>query len=96
MFLLIRCFCVLQDISRNSVLRASNGCEINALTVFTYALKYFKTQAMSELQTHSETTKLTCNEIQWVITVPAIWSHTAKQFIRESAFKVSSLSARNL
>lgn len=29
------------------------------------------------------------NDVRWVITVPAIWKMPAKQFMRESAYKVS-------
>jgi len=28
------------------------------------------------------------NDVQWVLTVPAIWKQEAKQFMREAALKV--------
>ena len=30
-------------------------------------------------------------DVQWVLTVPAIWKPAAKQFMREAAYKVSHL-----
>ncbi|XP_039282119.1 heat shock 70 kDa protein 12A isoform X2 [Nilaparvata lugens] len=69
------------DVSRESMIRASNGCEVNALTVFSQALYYLKSQALGELQHQADS-----SHVQWVITVPAIWSHTAKQFVREAAY----------
>ena len=30
--------------------------------------------------------------VRWVLTVPAIWDENAKQFMREAAYKVSTVS----
>ncbi|RZF44958.1 hypothetical protein LSTR_LSTR001919 [Laodelphax striatellus] len=69
------------DVSRDSMIKASNGCEVNALTVFSHALYYLKSEALNELHHYADS-----SNVQWVITVPAIWSHTAKQFVREAAY----------
>ena len=34
------------------------------------------------------------DDIQWVLTVPAIWTPRAKQFMREAAYEVSTSSTR--
>lgn len=34
-------------------------------------------------------------EIKWVITVPAIWRNSAKQFMREAASRVGEAISRN-
>ena len=39
---------------------------------------------------------ITMNDIHWVLTVPAIWSDAAKQFMREAAIKVSVILASGL
>ncbi len=35
-------------------------------------------------------------QIQWVITIPAIWSISAKKFMRKAAYKVTDANPENL
>lgn len=58
-----------------------------ALTIFTYALQYFKEHALRELSDQSGT-RFVNEDVRWVITVPAIWKQSAKQFMREAAYQV--------
>ena len=69
------------------VLTAANGKQISAVTVFANALCYFKEQFMQEIFDQS-TTGIIDYVIRWVITVPAIWTQSAKQFMRLSAMEV--------
>jgi hypothetical protein len=57
------------------------------LTIFTYALQYFKEHALRELSDQSGT-RFVNEDVRWVITVPAIWKQSAKQFMREAAYQV--------
>ncbi|XP_052814112.1 heat shock 70 kDa protein 12A-like [Mya arenaria] len=59
------------------------GKQINAQKVFSLAIKYFRDLAL-------DTVKMTtqgCKEeyIQWMISIPAIWSDSARQFMRQAA-----------
>ena len=65
-----------------------NGKEVSALKVFSLSLKFFREHAIQELNDQSSV-KLTNEEIRWVLTVPAIWRESAKQFMRQAAYQVS-------
>lgn len=70
-------------------LEASNGQRVLAYLVFGHALRYFKDsclRAINESLVGREA--ITIGEIQWVITVPAIWRQSAKQFMRYAATEV--------
>lgn len=68
---------------------------MTALKVFTESLKYLKEDA---LRTISTTTKreLLPSDFTWVLTVPAIWDSSAKQFMREAAIQVPQFLFREL
>lgn len=68
-------------------LKAANGKYIKAVTVFAHALKFFKDHVIEEL-TDQSATRILEDDIQWVITVPAIWNAPAKQFMRAAAYEV--------
>ncbi|KAI0983717.1 hypothetical protein GJ496_003540 [Pomphorhynchus laevis] len=74
-----------QELTIRTMLTASNGKKVNALKVFTYALAYFKDYAMKELNEQTGS-KLTDEDLKWVITVPAIWRQPAKAFMRQAAY----------
>ncbi|CAG2239362.1 unnamed protein product [Mytilus edulis] len=59
------------------------GKPLPAMDVFTHSIEALKNHLMSALETQG--TGVLPNEIQWVLTVPAIWSDNAKEFMRESA-----------
>jgi len=63
---------------------------MNALYVFTAAIKYLKEFLFNiELPNRGDHNEVFDNEITWVITVPAIWANAAKQFMRDAATKVN-------
>ena len=59
-----------------------------ALDIFAMVLKYLKEKALNLISTCTTIECVTLDDIQWVITVPAIWKQPAKQFMREAAYKV--------
>ena len=67
-------------------MKAANGKELPAMTVFSMTLNYFRNHALREL-TDATGSKTTPQDIRWVITVPAIWRQKAKQFMREAAYE---------
>lgn len=58
-----------------------------AMDVFSAAIKYMKEHLLHKLSETGDT-ETKKEEIRWVLTVPAIWSDTAKSFMREAAIKV--------
>ena len=55
-----------------------------ALEVFGESIRYLKDHALRQLDGPDK-------DIQWVLTVPAIWDDSAKQFMRLAAEKVLTL-----
>ena len=69
--------------------------------MFAKCLEYLKkisTDAVNERYLKSQKdnpdaeVKYEPSQIQWVITIPAIWSVTAKEFMRKAAYKVTNIS----
>jgi len=68
------------------VLEDITGKTLSAVDVFTLSIKALVDHLLS-MQKKLE--KIVHNdEVQWILTVPAIWTDTAKQFMRTSAEKV--------
>jgi hypothetical protein len=66
------------------VLKDKTGKTCSAVEVFTLSIKAFVDRLMKGLK--RERTKH--DEVLWVLTVPSVWTDSAKQLIRESAEKV--------
>lgn len=67
------------------ILENMTGKPVAALDVFALSLEALKNYLFQLIQTQGADIK--SNEIQWVLTVPAIWTDKAKQFMRKSAEK---------
>lgn len=59
---------------------------MKAKDVFAAGIEYLKNHALELLKTRGH--EVDDWDIQWVLTVPAIWSDAAKQFMREAAQRV--------
>ncbi|XP_033742907.1 heat shock 70 kDa protein 12A-like [Pecten maximus] len=70
-------------LSRETKIKDDQDQEVLALTVFSESIKYFKKKLHDSLK--NAAIKPTDDTITWVLTVPAIWDNTAKQFMREAA-----------
>ncbi|XP_045600464.1 uncharacterized protein [Procambarus clarkii] len=81
-----------QSLSRDTLLEAANGKKVEALQIFSHALRYFRDHALRELTDQAGVAVLE-EDVRWVITVPAIWSHPAKQFMRTAAYQAGMGSA---
>ena len=57
------------------------------MTLFSLLLDYLKKTFLQQLEDFVRGVGEDC--VRWVITVPAIWDDSAKQFMREAAEKVS-------
>ena len=78
--------------------KARNGKKWLALDVFAKCLEYLKktaTHVINERHLRSEKDNPDTEvmykpeQIQWVITIPAIWRISAKEFMRKAAYKVT-------
>ncbi|CAG2190347.1 unnamed protein product [Mytilus edulis] len=72
-----------KEIARDFMLEGENDCVMPAMRVFTENIKFLRIQL--EEQIRSKTDGIKPQEIVWVLTVPAVWSDQAKQFLREAA-----------
>jgi molecular chaperone DnaK (HSP70) len=85
--LIIRVFPILfQKLSRQATLEDINGKKIEALAIFSMSIKYLKGHLHESLS--KQVTGVEETDILYVLTVPAIWDDSAKQFMREAAIKV--------
>ncbi|NWI53285.1 HS12B protein, partial [Calyptomena viridis] len=80
------------NVTTGMELEASNGKMLPALTVFSESLRYLKQHALNTIEEASFQTIYSPEEITWVITVPAIWSSAAKQFMRLAAKEAGMIS----
>ena len=71
--------------TRDVKLKAANGKELPAVTVITITLEHLKSLILKEID---EQVSHPNRRIQWIVTVPAIWSEAAKQMMREAATQV--------
>ncbi|CAG2206557.1 unnamed protein product [Mytilus edulis] len=72
-----------KKISLEMLLEDITGKSISAIDVFALSIMALKNHLMASLETQG--TGVESNDIRWVLTVPAIWTDNAKQFMRESA-----------
>ena len=76
--------------NRNTTLEARNRKRLKALDIFAYSLEYLKDKALERIFETSGV-EYKAEEVLWVITVPAIWKQSAKQFMREAAYQVLTM-----
>ncbi|ELU17209.1 hypothetical protein CAPTEDRAFT_210496 [Capitella teleta] len=75
-----------RELDRESVSFASDGKQFPLMEIFTMTFRYLKDRVLKSVERDlGEPVDL--EKIRWVITVPAIWSDAAKQFMREAAAK---------
>ncbi|XP_033742410.1 heat shock 70 kDa protein 12A-like isoform X1 [Pecten maximus] len=70
-------------LSKKIMLKDIRDKELPALKVFSEAIKFLKGHLMKALEKRS--TEVKDVDIEWVLTVPAIWNDPAKQFMRLAA-----------
>lgn len=74
-----------EDLTLEMVIEDVRGNSLPAIDVFSASIKALRDHLHETLR--SKSIDIRHNEIKWVLTVPAIWSDQAKQFMRESAKK---------
>ncbi|XP_078695282.1 heat shock 70 kDa protein 12A-like [Branchiostoma floridae x Branchiostoma belcheri] len=83
-----------QTITSDIELTARNGKRLRAIDVFAEALRFLKDQALDIMRKRTDVI-FTTDDVQWVLTVPAIWQPSARQFMRDAAYKAQLLSREN-
>lgn len=56
--------------------------------MFALSIEFLKDEAIKILALDTGDDQFKADDIQWVLTVPAIWTPAAKQFMREAANQV--------
>ena len=69
-----------------TLIKDENGKQMKALDIFAIAINYLREQVLKKLESTLKGTKE--EDIQYVITVPAIWEDQSKMFMRKAAEKV--------
>ena len=84
------CF-ILQTISRDLMIEDEMGKMFPAIKVFSMSIAAL-VKDMVSAGGKTKFSGLRKSDVHWVLTVPAIWSDAAKQFMREAAEMVSVIS----
>eukprot|EP00961_Rhodomonas_salina_P225900 3054064-Rhodomonas_salina.1 len=78
---------------------ALNKKSVPLLTVIAETLCFVRKEAMEEINKSQLRSAIRVEEVQWVVTVPAIWKDKAKGLMREAAMKagmITTLDSGNL
>lgn len=71
-------------LTREFEIQDQEGRTCQAIIVFSESIRFLKKAALDELNDRNPVQE---EDIQWVLTVPAIWNEPAKQFMRDAAVK---------
>ena len=63
---------------------------MTAIDVFSAVIRYFKDQLLGECYKQLPEMNIMEDDVRWVVTIPAIWNDSAKQFMREAAETVKT------
>ncbi|XP_033743554.1 heat shock 70 kDa protein 12B-like [Pecten maximus] len=83
-----------KELKRGLKMKDELGKPMLASTVFSLAIRGLKEHCLDTLRSH-ESVDPASFDIVWVLTVPAIWRDSAKQFMREAAVE-AGIDGRNL
>ncbi|KAK7909342.1 hypothetical protein WMY93_014026 [Mugilogobius chulae] len=77
-----------KEITKDLEIRDVNRRSMNALKVFSAALRFLKEDALETIDKEPNIPKGLW-DFTWVLTVPAIWDEPARQFMRKAAVQVN-------
>lgn len=77
---------ILQGLTREALLEDEKGKQMEAMKVFSSVIGYLKDHMWTTCE--NQLSGIQDSDITWVLTVPAIWNDSSKQFMREAAEKV--------
>ncbi|KAL3879592.1 hypothetical protein ACJMK2_031881 [Sinanodonta woodiana] len=76
-------------LDRNIELEDETQKSLPAKTVFSLVICYLKEDMLKNSKVRLSSGHISEDDITWVLTVPAIWTDAAKQFMREAAVEVA-------
>ena len=82
------------DMFSNPVTFTANGKRFPLIEVISKTLQYVKEEALKETG-RSLPDGLQAREVQWVLTVPAIWADGAKGFMRKAAYQAGLIDTED-
>ncbi|XP_026017346.1 heat shock 70 kDa protein 12A-like [Astatotilapia calliptera] len=82
-----------KKLNSDVTIEAANGRSMKALKVFTEALRHLKEDALKFISENAGGKQFIASDFTWVVTVPAIWDPSAKQFMREAATQAGIVTA---
>ncbi|XP_033842513.1 heat shock 70 kDa protein 12A-like [Periophthalmus magnuspinnatus] len=82
-----------QKITKNMEIRDVNKRQMEALKVFSAALRFLKDDALEALDKETQNMAKGLLNFTWVLTVPAIWDNPARQVMREAAVQAGLVTA---
>ncbi|XP_023191992.1 heat shock 70 kDa protein 12A-like [Xiphophorus maculatus] len=74
-----------KELSNNLKIKDVIGKSMKALKVFSESLRFLKEDALRTINQATGSMEFIPSDFTWVLTVPAIWNPSAKQFMREAA-----------
>jgi len=83
-----------KKLSRGTKLEDEHSKTIKAIKVFIITLKELKNEILQKLNEMRGGSLITTNEVLWMITIPAIWTDEARQFMSEAARKAGLTRTR--
>ncbi|KAH3890513.1 heat shock 70 kDa protein 12A-like [Dreissena polymorpha] len=82
-----------KNLTRSTMLTDDKGLKMPAHKVFSACIRYLKDHLVNLQSVPGKSLKF--REMHWVLTVPAIWDDSAKQFMREAAVE-AGIATENL
>ena len=77
---------IIQCMKHDMLIEDETGKKMEAQTIFAKSIKYLKRHFQENLD--NQGMEIQDSEILYVLTVPAIWNDSAKQFMRNAAVQV--------
>ncbi|XP_052799179.1 heat shock 70 kDa protein 12B-like [Mya arenaria] len=74
-----------EGLTRGATVEDINGKSMPAMTIFSMSIRFLRDHLVKTLNT--QTVDIEEADIQYVLTIPAIWNDNAKQFMREAAME---------
>ncbi|XP_052791590.1 heat shock 70 kDa protein 12B-like [Mya arenaria] len=71
------------NIDRDTMVEDEQTKKMNAIKVFSICIKYLMEHFMKNIK--NRVLEISEKDVDWVLTVPAIWNNSSKQFMREAA-----------
>jgi len=83
-----------KKLTRGTQLKDEHSKKLKAMKVFIITFKELKNEILQKLNDVKGGSTITTNEVLWMITIPAIWTDEARQFMSEAARKAGLTRTR--